>query len=144
MHVLQQWRSTQLRECREWGLAYAKPIDDHGGLVFTREDGQPLDPEHAFRTFVTLVRRAGLLHLKLHGLRHLTISLQLEAGVSETIIAMRVGLTTLALIRSTYGHLISIIGQGNRRPGTTQDQGGSVGTGSVLTIFDRSWAGWRK
>jgi integrase len=61
--------------------------------------------------FVRLVREAGLAHLKLHGLRHVNISLQLDAGVSETIIAMRVGHTSPALIRSTYGHLIGTVGQ---------------------------------
>src|SRR5204863_934267 len=64
-----------------------------------------------YATFVRLVRGAGLSHVKLHGLRHLNISLQLEAGVSETVIAMRVGHTSPALIRSTYGHLIGTVGQ---------------------------------
>jgi hypothetical protein len=57
------------------------------------------------------VKEAGLSHLKLHGLRHLNISLQLEAGVSETIIAMRIGHTSPALIPSTYGHLIGTVGR---------------------------------
>jgi integrase len=57
------------------------------------------------------VQAAGLAHLKLHGLRHLNISLQLEAGVSETVIAFRVGHTSPALIRSTYGHLIGSVGK---------------------------------
>jgi hypothetical protein len=39
------------------------------------------------------------------------ISLQLDAGVSETVIAMRVDHTSPALIRSTYGHLIGTIGR---------------------------------
>jgi integrase len=46
-----------------------------------------------------------------HGLRHINISLQLDAGVSETIIAMRVGHTSPSLIRSTHGHLIGTIGK---------------------------------
>jgi hypothetical protein len=41
----------------------------------------------------------------------MNISLQLEAGVSETVIAMRVGHTSPELIRSTYGHLIGTIGR---------------------------------
>ncbi|WP_281906033.1 tyrosine-type recombinase/integrase, partial [Phytohabitans aurantiacus] len=111
VYVLRQWRRTQLLERLEWGPAYAGPIDDHGDLVFTREDGRPLDPGMTYQTFVQLVRQAGLSHLKLHGLRHVNISLQLEAGVSETVIAMRVGHTSPALIRSTYGHLIGTVGQ---------------------------------
>jgi integrase len=79
--------------------------------VFPREDGSPLEPGRTYTVFVDLVRKAGLSHLKLHGLRHMNISLQLEAGVSETVIAMRVGHTSPELIRSTYGHLIGTIGR---------------------------------
>jgi integrase len=111
VNVLRQWQRTQLLERLEWGPAYARLINDHCELVFTSEDGQPLDPGRTYRTFITLIRRAGLSHLKLHGLRHLNVSLQLEAGVSETIIAMRIGHTSPALIRSTYGHLIGTVGR---------------------------------
>lgn len=112
--VLRAWHASQSAEREEWGSAYAEPADVDGTpyhLVFTRENGEPLDPGATYATFVRLVRRAGLARLKLHGLRHMNISLQLEAGVSETIIAMRVGHTSPALIRSTYGHLIGTVGQ---------------------------------
>lgn len=112
--VLRAWRKTQTAERLEWGPAYVNPVDGDGNpynLVFTREDGSPLDPGQTYTTFVKLVRDAGLSHLKLHGLRHINISLQLDAGVSETIIAMRVGHTSPTLIRSTYGHLIGTVGK---------------------------------
>lgn len=112
--VLQRWRRAQTTEREAWGSDYADPVDADGtpyGLVFSRENGEPLDPDKTYATFVRLVRGAGLAHVKLHSLRHLNISLQLEAGVSETVIAMRVGHTSPALIRSTYGHLIGTIGQ---------------------------------
>lgn len=112
--VLKVWRKSQAAEREEWGSAYADPVDEDGTpyrLVFTREDGAPLDPGRTYSEFIRLVRSAGLSHLKLHGLRHLNISLQLEAGVSETVIAMRIGHTSPALIRSTYGHLIGTVGQ---------------------------------
>ncbi len=112
--VLRAWRNEQAKERDAWGNEYADPTDADGNpyhLVFTRENGEPLDPGMTYATFVRLVRGAGLAHLKLHGLRHINISLQLDAGVSETIIAMRVGHTSPALIRSTYGHLIGTVGQ---------------------------------
>jgi integrase len=112
--VLRAWQKQQQQERDEWGTDYHHPHDENGdkyNLVFTRENGEPLDPGRTYTEFVRLVRDAGLAHLKLHGLRHLNISLQLEAGVSETIIAMRVGHTSPTLIRSTYGHLIGTVGQ---------------------------------
>jgi hypothetical protein len=87
--VLQRWRREQTTEREAWGSDYADPVDADGtpyGLVFNRENGEPLDPDKTYATFVRLVRGAGLAHVKLHGLRHLNISLQLEAGVSETVI----------------------------------------------------------
>ncbi len=111
--VLRDWRKTQFAERQEWASAYVDLVEDDGtpyNLVFTRENGAPLDPGQTYTNFVRLVREAGLPHLKVHGLRHLNISLQLDAGVSETVIAMRVGHTSPALIRSTYGHLIGTVG----------------------------------
>jgi integrase len=70
-----------------------------------------LRPGRTYFELVRLVQEAGLSHLKLHGLRQLNILLQLEAGVSETIIAMRIGHTSPALIQSTYGHLIGTVGR---------------------------------
>jgi integrase len=114
VEVLRTWRTVQDSERDEWASAYHDPAGEDGTpyrLVFTREDGSPLDPGATYAVFVRLVRRAGLDHLKLHGLRHLNISLQLDAGVSETVIAMRVGHSSPALIRSTYGHLIGTVGK---------------------------------
>jgi hypothetical protein len=45
----------------------------------TREVGSPLDPGKIYATFVRLVRQSGLSDLKLHGLRHMNVSLQLES-----------------------------------------------------------------
>ena len=111
--VLRLWREQQAEEARQWGDNYVSMEDEDGpyNLVFTRENGAPLDPPKAWATFVELVRKAGLTYMKLHGLRHMNISLLLEAGVSETIIALRVGHSSPALIRSTYGHLIGSVGQ---------------------------------
>ena len=111
--VLTAWKTQQAEEAEAWGADYVLPEDDHGpyNLVFTRENGAPLCPSSTWATFVKLVEKSGLTYMKLHGLRHMNISLLLEAGVSETVIAMRVGHTSPSLIRSTYGHLIGTVGK---------------------------------
>ena len=113
VEVLRAWRDQQRRERTEWGPAYVDLHDQHGplDLVFTRENGAPLDPGRVTIVFAELAKRAGLPHLKFHGLRHFAISLMLEAGVDVTIIAMRVGHTSPALIRQVYGHLIGTVGK---------------------------------
>jgi integrase len=113
VEVLRAWRDQQLRERTGWGLSYVDLHDQHGplNLVFTRENGAPLDPARVTVVFAELAKRVGLPHLKFHGLRHFAISLQLEAGVDVTVIAMRVGHTSPALIRQVYGHLIGTVGK---------------------------------
>jgi integrase len=55
----------QLEERLAWGPAWTE-----AGLVFTREDGQVLHPEHVTKRFARLVRDAGLPTITLHGVRH--------------------------------------------------------------------------
>jgi integrase len=111
--VLHAWQLAQQREQAGPSRAGLDRHDQHGPyrLAFTRENGEPLDPSHICATFARLVRDTGLPRLKLHGLRHLNISLQIDAGVTETVIAMRVGHSSPALIHSTYGHLIGTVGR---------------------------------
>ncbi len=100
-------------ERAEQGRPCVDRHDQHGPyrLVFATPNGEPLDPSSVYITFIRLVRDTGLPRLKLHGLRHLNISLQIDAGVPESVIAMRVGHSSPALIRSTYGHLIGTVGR---------------------------------
>jgi integrase len=89
--ALAAWRAQQQKEAEEWGDSYINLADDDGAynVIFNRENGEPLNPHRAYSMFVGLVKEAGLSHLKLHGLRHINISHQLDAGVSETAIAAR-------------------------------------------------------
>jgi hypothetical protein len=100
--------------------------------------------------------------VKLHGLRHLNICVQLDAGVTETVIAMRVGHRSPALIRSTYGHLVGTVGrrageataalvprtpiqtpsvpmQRTAGPGSSRSRGGNT----VTTQADQPWTSTR-
>ncbi len=40
------------------------------GFVFTRPDGEPLDPNLVSRSFGKMIKNAGLPHIRLHDLRH--------------------------------------------------------------------------
>jgi hypothetical protein len=59
----------------EQSSADAERAATHGawhdmGLVFTREDGGQLHPEHVADTFQRIHQRAGLPPIRLHDLRH--------------------------------------------------------------------------
>jgi integrase len=117
---LRGWSELQAEEASRWGVAYADwrasfpgqallascrlPQCSHR-LVFTREDGQPLRPEHVTRHLLVLARRAGLPAKRLHDLRHASASLQLAAGVPVAVVSKRLGHSQLSLTVDTYSHL---------------------------------------
>ncbi|MFL6138857.1 MAG: tyrosine-type recombinase/integrase [Frankiaceae bacterium] len=70
--VLAEHRQRQEAERAAWGEAW---VDT--GLVFTREHGSALNPDHVSRRFRTLAKRAGIPVIRFHDLRHTSISLGL-------------------------------------------------------------------
>ncbi|MFB7459590.1 tyrosine-type recombinase/integrase [Streptomyces sp. NPDC056188] len=69
-------RMRQDAEREQWDEAYA----DHG-LVFAREDGNPLRPDDVTKLFGALVDAAGLRRIRLHDLRHGQASLMLASAI---------------------------------------------------------------
>lgn len=78
--------------------------DEHAGLVFTREDGQPLNPNTFSRTFARLAKRAGLPPIRLHDLRHTAVTILLAAGEQVDVVSRRVGHASTSITWDTYGH----------------------------------------
>ena len=87
-------------EHEQWGEAYA----DHG-LVFARENGEPLRPEWVTRRFRELAETAGLRRIRLHDLRHGAASLMLAAGVPMAIVSKMLRHSSIGITVDTYGHL---------------------------------------
>lgn len=105
--VLRAWRKRQYEERELWGDAY----DDTDDLVFTREDGRPLDPNQVYQRFVASVNRLGFKPVPLHLLRHCAASLLIAAGIDIAVISKRLGHSKIDLTVDTYGHLIGKIGK---------------------------------
>lgn len=92
-------------EREQWGEAY----QDHG-LVFAREDGTPLSPQHISDTFKRLVAESGLRPIRLHDLRHGQASLMLAAGVPLAVVSKRLGHSTIGITADTYSHMLEGVG----------------------------------
>ena len=75
--------------------------------MFTYANGARLRPAYPSRLFDTLVRQAGLPHMKFHGLRHTHASLLLASGTDIAIVSKRLGHSTVALTSDVYAHLIA-------------------------------------
>ena len=99
--ALKAHRVRQLEERLAWGPAWVDV-----GLVFTRENGQVLHPEHVTKRFARLVRDAGLPRITLHGLRHSYATAALKAGVPVKIISERLGHATVAITLDIYSHVL--------------------------------------
>jgi hypothetical protein len=93
-------------EKRSWGHGY-QDLD----LVFTREDGSPLDPGYVTKHMQLIANRAGLPRRRLHDLRHGAASLQLAAGVPMAVVSKRLGHSSLSMTADTYSHLLEGVGR---------------------------------
>ena len=71
------------------------------GLLFTREDGGPLNPDKVGDEWHDLLANAKIESgATLHGARHTIVDLLYDAGVSEGVIQQIVGHSTIAMTRS--------------------------------------------
>lgn len=70
------------------------------GLLWTREDGSPIDPRWESEQWDELLKRAGVTDVRLHDGRHTTVDLLLEAGVPEDLVQEIVGHSDRAMTRA--------------------------------------------
>lgn len=99
---LRAWRKVQMAERLAWGTAYRGDED----LVFTWEDGRPVLPDFATRTFGLLTAAAEVPRLKLHELRHTHATLLLRDGVPVHVVAKRLGHKDPSVTLNVYADAI--------------------------------------
>ena len=101
VEVLKAQAAGQLDEHREWDDLW---VDS--GLVFTAENGEPLDPESVSRYWRQAVKRSMLPQIRLHDLRHTHATLALQAGIHPKVVSERLGHATVSITLDTYSHAI--------------------------------------
>jgi integrase len=99
--TLRAWQQVQLAERARWGEAW-----QDRGLVFTREDGSPINPDGWSGTFERHLRQAGLPVIRLHDLRHTHATLLLSAGVNPKVTSERLGHHSTAFTLDVYSHVV--------------------------------------
>jgi len=76
------------------------PPNPHG-LVFTRPDGRPFDPDYITKLWPRILKSAGInKKVRVHDLRHTTVDLLYAAGVDEQDITAIVGHSSRAMSRA--------------------------------------------
>jgi Phage integrase family len=99
--ALKAHRVRQLQERLAWGPAWTDT-----GLVFTRENGQLLHPEHVTKRFARLARDAGLPPITLHGVRHSYATAALTAGEPLKVVSERLGHASTSITANLYQHVL--------------------------------------
>jgi integrase len=100
-------RAHRARQAKERLAAGSIWVDS--GLVFTREDGAPIHPEHLVDMFARRASLAGLPKIRLHDLRHSYATAALAAGISPKVVSERLGHATVAMTLDTYSHVLPSI-----------------------------------
>jgi integrase len=76
------------------------------GYVFCQVTGEPPAPDMITKEFTAIVRKAGLPHLTLHGLRHMVATLLLKSGENPKIVQELLGHSNIAITMDTYSHVL--------------------------------------
>lgn len=100
--ALRGWRKAQMAERLAWGAAYQGGED----LLFTWEDGRPVLPDFATRTFGVLTTGLEVPRLKLHELRHTHATMLLRDGVPVHVVAKRLGHKDPSVTLNVYADAI--------------------------------------
>jgi len=86
--------------------------DRADGLVFCGTQGGPLRKSKLLRrSFLPLVKRAGLPAIRFHDLCHTAATLLLAQGVHPKIVQERLGHSHIALTLDTYSHVLPGMGR---------------------------------
>lgn len=108
----------------EHRLALGELWHDHD-LVFCTAEGKPIHPSNVDRSYVRLVRRAGVPRIRFHDLRHTHATWLLAAGQPVKVVSERLGHARVSITLDTYAHVLP-----------DMQEGAVVALGSVL--FERA------
>jgi integrase len=76
------------------------------GLVVTRADGSPVNPDSLSSAWRRLLRSKGLPPVRFHDLRHAHATLMLLQGVHPKVVSERLGHASVGITLDTYSHVL--------------------------------------
>jgi integrase len=101
LRILHSHKARQAQERLAFGPGYADT-----DLVFTREDGTPVNPRGLTHLFNLRVRDSGLPRIRLHDLRHTFATLALQSGLHTKVISDLLGHSSTSFTMDVYSHAI--------------------------------------
>jgi len=101
IEALRRNRVVQAEERLRLGAAW-----EDNDLVFANERGRPLEARNLLRrSFVPLLKRAGLPAIRFHDLRHTAATLMLGKSVHPKVVAEMLGHSQIAVTLDLYSHV---------------------------------------
>lgn len=100
--ALRRHRASQLEERLKAG-----PVWEDNGMVFANEVGRPIDGGNLrCRSFLPLLKRAGLPCIRFHDLRHSAATLLLSQGIHPKIVSEMLGHSSITMTLDIYSHVL--------------------------------------
>lgn len=97
--ILQKYRKeqleTQLKLANKW---------ENSNRIFTTDYGAGMHPNTPSSILARVIKKYELKEINFHGLRHTSISLQIQQGIQPQIISKRAGHSNLSTTHSIYSH----------------------------------------
>jgi integrase len=111
VQALREHLARQLEGMERLGDAYRDE-----GLVFASKVGTPINPTNLRRrSLASLLKRAGLPHIRFHDLRHTCATLLLACNVHPKYVQELLGHANIAITLDTYSHVIPGMGDQTAR-----------------------------
>ena len=112
MQLLRDYQQWQLRERLRIGSKWARKVCILGktvdnDLLFTKWDGQPIDPNSVTSWFPRFLREHDLPPVRFHSLRHSNAALLIAAHVPVTTVAGRLGHAQVSTTTNIYAGSVS-------------------------------------
>lgn len=98
---LKKYRAVVLKEKLSQGEEY-----QDNDLVMCTHSGTPINPANVRRSLNALIKKAAVLKIRFHDLRHTHATLLLAKGVNVKVISERLGHSNIKITLDTYSHVL--------------------------------------
>ena len=101
LNRLREWKAEQAQlrlASLEWGEV---------NFIFVNSIGKPIEPRKSAEKWASLLKRAGLRHLRLHGARHSFATLLLQKNADIKVVSHYLGHSDVSTTQNIYQHVTS-------------------------------------
>ncbi len=99
MQILRQYKKEQYKQQMLLGSEWK-----NSKRVFTTDYGEDMHPDRPYKILKQIIKKYNLKDITFHGLRHTSISLQINSGIQTQIISKRAGHSNVSITHNIYSH----------------------------------------